>query len=71
MPRAFVVFLGLSKIVFGQPLTVIALPKAQIIIKLTALKSDFGAFGGGITIRSCPKYSFGQLLEQKRAGKAK
>jgi hypothetical protein len=57
-----------QKEAFGQPMTFLALPKAQLIFKLcsfwhtsvpkTALKSDFGAFDRVIFVRGCPKYSF-------------
>jgi hypothetical protein len=62
-------FLRLSKKEnFGQPFTVIALPKAQIISKLcsfwptsgpkTALNEDFGAFDRVIAVLGCPNFLF-------------
>jgi hypothetical protein len=61
-------FEAVQKKVFGQPLIVIALPKARISLELcsfwpacgpkTGFNEDFNAFGKVIVERGCPKFSF-------------
>jgi hypothetical protein len=56
---------AVQKQTFGQPLTDLILPKAQISLKLcsfwpacgpkTALNEDFSAFGRLIEVQGCPK----------------